>query len=80
MKLDIRKYFDSIDHRILKNLLNYRFKDKKLLNLLFIIIDSYSKNEDTGIPIGNLTSQYFANFYLAHLDRYLKENLKLRDI
>ena len=76
-KLDVRKYFDSISHSVLKIKLARLFKDKELLNLLYGIIDSYSVKEDTGIPIGNLTSQYFANFYLSFLDHYAKENLKI---
>ncbi len=87
-KLDVRKYFDSIDHTILKNLLRRRFKDKQLLSLFDKIIDSYSvqtfpkletlEKLHKGIPIGNLTSQYFANFYLAYADRYAKQVLKIK--
>ena len=77
VKLDVRKYFDSISHEILKQKLKRIFKDKELLNLLNRIIDSYTTSEDRGIPIGNLTSQYFANFYLSFLDHYAKEVLKV---
>lgn len=76
-KLDVRKYFDSISHAVLKTKLERLFKDKELLRLLFKIIDSYSTSEDRGIPIGNLTSQYFANYYLSFLDHYAKEVLKI---
>lgn len=78
MKIDCRKYFDSIDHLALKRQLNKRFKDEKLLHLFYQIIDSYEVTAGKGLPIGNLTSQYFANHYLAHADRYLSENLKAR--
>ena len=78
LKLDIHKYFDSIDHAILKKLLRRRFKDGYLLQLFDLIIDSFSTEEGKGLPIGNLTSQYFANFYLAYLDHYLKEELCIR--
>lgn len=78
IKMDIRKYFDSIDHNILYELLTKKFKDKKLLNLLQCIIKSYSVSYNKGIPIGNLTSQYFANFYLNLLDRFIKEELKIK--
>jgi RNA-directed DNA polymerase len=77
LKLDIRKYFDSINHTVLKDLLRRRFKDEKLLLIFDTIIDSYETKEGMGIPIGNLTSQYFANYYLAYADRYLKEDLKI---
>ena len=74
-KLDVRKYFDTINHAVLKQLLKRLFKDKCLLQLLGRIIDSYSVEEGRGLPIGNLTSQYFANYYLSGLDHYAKEVL-----
>lgn len=76
-KLDVRKYFDSINHQILKTKLSRLFKDYKLLRLFDLIIDSYQTEPCTGIPIGNLTSQYFANFYLSDLDHYIKEVLRV---
>ncbi len=76
-KLDVRKYFDSIDHEVLKCKLLRIFKDRELLRLLNAIIDSYESSPNTGIPIGNLTSQYFANFYLSDLDHYIKEVLRV---
>jgi retron-type reverse transcriptase len=76
LKLDVRKYFDSIDHDIIKLLLTKRFKDKSLLKLFYQIIDSYKTCEGKGLPIGNLTSQYFANHYLAVSDHFIKEKLQ----
>ncbi len=76
-KLDVRKYFDSINHNILKAKLSRIFKDDKLVRLLESIIDSYHIAPDTGIPIGNLTSQYFANYYLSDLDHYIKDSLRV---
>ncbi len=76
-KLDVKKYFDSISHAVLKTKLERLFKDKELLRLLNRIIDSYSTCDDRGIPIGNLTSQYFANYYLSFLDHYAKEVLRV---
>jgi hypothetical protein len=77
-KMDVKKYFDSIDQEILLKKLERRFKDKGLLYLLKRIIKSYSTNEGRGIPIGNLTSQYFANFYLGFADRFLKEEQSVK--
>lgn len=76
LKLDVRKYFDSINHAKLKVLLTKRFKDKMLLQVFFKIINSYSTSVGKGLPIGNLTSQYFANHYLAVADHYIKEKLQ----
>jgi len=75
LKMDIQRYFDSIDHCILTSLLYRKFKDKKLLRLFGRIVGSYETNPGKGIPIGALTSQHFANLYLAPLDRFIKESL-----
>ncbi len=77
LKLDVRKYYDSIDHEILKSMLINRFKDKALLQVFFQIIDSFQTVIGKGLPIGNLTSQYFANHYLALADHYIKEKLNV---
>ena len=74
LKMDISKFFDSIDHVILKRKLRTRIKDKDALNILDVIIDS----TDTGIPIGANTSQLFAIFYLDEVDKYIKEELKIK--
>jgi RNA-directed DNA polymerase len=76
VKLDYRKHFDSIDHEVLKQRLRRMFKDQALLTLFDRIIDSYSVAEGKGLPIGNLTSQYFANLYLSDLDHMVKEQWK----
>ncbi|MDF1591100.1 MAG: reverse transcriptase/maturase family protein [Desulfobacterales bacterium] len=73
LKLDIRKYFDSIDHRILMQFLAHRFKDKTLLLLFGQIIKTYQTEADKGLPIGNLISQHLANFYLSGFDHWIKE-------
>lgn len=77
LKLDVCKYFDNIDHGILKEQLQKLFKDKCLLNIFDSIIDSYRVKEKRGVPIGNLTSQYFANHYLCCADHYIRENLRI---
>ena len=76
-KLDVRKYFDSISHVVLKQQLRRLFKDADLLKLFDEIISSYATQAGYGIPIGNLTSQYFANHYLSAFDHYAKEQLQI---
>ena len=78
LKLDIRKYFDSIDHAILKTQIHRLFKDPTVLELLENLTDSFHYQTGRGIPIGNLSSQYFANHYLGILDYYIKEELHCR--
>jgi hypothetical protein len=77
-KIDIRAYFASIDHAILGGLLVRRFKDKGLLALMTRIIDAHHTEPGKGLPIGALTSQQFANFYLSGLDRLLLEGCRVR--
>jgi retron-type reverse transcriptase len=76
-KFDFRKYFDSISHDILRKKLERLFKDKTLLQIMAKTIESYQKSEGKGIPIGNLTSQYFANYYLSGMDHWIKEVLRV---
>ena len=73
VKLDIIHYYESVDHEILKVQLARKIKDKKILDLCSEIIDSVPQ----GLPIGNYTSQCFANFYLTVADHYIKEVLKM---
>jgi len=73
LKLDIRKFYPSVNHAILKHLLRRKFKDESLLWLLDEIIDSAD-----GLPIGNYLSQYFANFYLTGFDHWLKGEKRVR--
>ena len=74
LKCDIRKFFASIDHGILKKKLTKRIKDKDALKIVFDIIDS---NTD-GLFIGSMTSQILAIFYLNDLDHFIKEKLKIK--
>lgn len=73
LKLDIKKFYPSVDNNILKQLLRRKFKDNDLLWLLDEII-----NSTNGLPIGNYLSQYLANFYLTYFDHWIKENLKVK--
>lgn len=71
-RADIKKFFDNVDHEILLKILSLKIKDAKTMKLMEEIIKSFPK----GIPIGNLTSQIFANIYLNELDRFIKYDLK----
>lgn len=73
LKLDIQKFYPSIDHDVLRELLRRKFKDADLLSLLDEIIDSAP-----GLPIGNYLSQYLANYYLTGFDHWLKEEKKIK--
>ena len=75
-KMDVAKYFQNIDKSILFNILARKIKDKKLLWLTKEIL--YSNGADKGLPIGNYTSQCFANIYLNEMDQYAKHELKLK--
>jgi retron-type reverse transcriptase len=73
LKCDISKFYPSVNHQVLKNIIKSKIKDKQLLALLEEIIDS-----GEGIPIGNYLSQYFGNIILSPLDHYVKEVLKVK--
>ena len=77
LKLDVRKYFESIDHTVLKAQLRRLFSQKHLLLMVEKIIDSYETTAQKSVPIGNLTSQYFANHYLSRVDHWIKEELHI---
>jgi len=75
---DIEKYFPSVNHGILKNILRQKIEDNDLLWLLDTIIDSAKQipgSNQQGMPIGNLTSQLFANIYLNELDQYVRNEM-----
>ena len=76
LKCDIQKYFASIDHKILKKEIRRKIRCKDTLSLIDNIIDSTVF--EVGIPIGNLTSQLFANIYLNKLDHYIKDVLQVK--
>jgi len=78
LKMDVQKYFESIPHDILMRKLCRMFKDPRVLLLLERIIDSHHTAPGRGLPIGSLTSQHLANFYLGYLDRFVKERLGVR--
>jgi retron-type reverse transcriptase len=95
LKCDIKKYFPSIDHQILKNLIAQKIECPQTLALIYRIIDNSNPQElvqdyfrddnlftiatrRIGLPMGNLTSQFFANLYLSPLDHFIKEQLQVK--
>jgi retron-type reverse transcriptase len=78
LKLDVRKFFESVHHEVLVSQLSNMFKDAAVVGIFEQIIHSYAASPGRGLPIGNLTSQYFANHYLVGLDRFVKEKLHIR--
>lgn len=78
LKLDVRRYFDSVSHDIVRAELRRLLKDPELLGLLDRILGAYSTEPGRGLPIGSLVSQHLANAYLGPLDRYIKEELLVR--
>ncbi len=79
LKCDIRKFFDSIDHSLLKDILIAYIPDQDILNLLFEIISSFhSKSAIIGVPLGNLTSQLFVNIYMNEFDQFMKHYIKAK--
>ena len=77
LKIDIKKYFDNVDHEVLKELIK-TYPDDEIKQILHIIIDSYNNNTGKGLPIGNQTSQWFALFYLNPVDRKIKEQYQIK--
>jgi retron-type reverse transcriptase len=95
LKLDVRRYFPSIDHEILKATIRRKIKCVRTLGLIDAIIEGSNRQEEAieyypgdglftpferrrGLPLGNLTSQYFANIHLTPLDRFIRTDLKIR--
>lgn len=74
LKMDVSKFYPSIDIAILKQMFRRRVKDADTLWLIDAILDS----APGGLPIGNYTSQWFSNFYLQDLDHFIKEQLRVR--
>ncbi len=78
LKCDIRKFFDSIDHGVLLPLVAGKVSDPRLFALLRTIITSFEAVSGKGLPLGNVTSQIFANVYLNELDQFAKHVLKAK--
>ena len=79
LKCDIKKFFASIDHQKLMKILSEYIKEDDILSVLKEIIHSFDlKNNGTGLPLGNLTSQLFANVYMNEFDQFVKHKLKVK--
>ncbi len=77
VKLDVEHFFETADHAVLRRLLRRKLKDRRLLALCDRFVDAGcpGSGPGKGMPIGNLTSQHFANFYLAPLDHFVRRTL-----
>lgn len=82
LKCDISKFYFSIPHDRLKSMVEHKIKDRRVLDLLFEIIDSGNRCETCkpgiGLPIGNLSSQWLGNLYLHDLDLFVKQQLHIK--
>lgn len=81
IKMDVKKFFKNINRTILLNIIQRKVKDEKMIRLTAKILESardFDSIPGVGIPIGNYTSQIFANIYLNELDQYAKHTLKCR--
>ncbi len=78
LKCDIRKFFASIDHEILIGILRDRVINPRVADLLIRIIRSFETSPGKGIPLGNLTSQLFANVYMNEFDQFVKHDLRMK--
>ncbi len=79
LKCDVRKFFDSVSHDTLLTICARRISDERLLALLRNILESFETRPGRGIPLGNLTSQLFANVYLDELDQFVKRTLRIKN-
>lgn len=75
---DIHHYFESIDHDVLKKKMKYIIKDLEIYEFICMIIDSFNKEENKGLPLGNQSSQCFALYYLDSFDRIIKEKYSIK--
>jgi len=77
LKADIQKYFENVDHGILLSIIKRRVSDKRIIWLIGKILGN-SSSQNKGMPLGNLTSQFFANVYLNYFDWFVKTKLKAK--
>ena len=78
LQCDIKKFFDSIDHKILLTILREYIFDDRILSLVDNIISSYESSSGCGLPLGNLTSQLLVNIYMNRFDQFVKHEIKAK--
>jgi retron-type reverse transcriptase len=78
LKCDIRKFFASVDHSVLLDVLGRSVNDQHLMELSALVIRSFEVSPGKGLPLGNLTSQLFANIYMNEFDQFVKHRLKVK--
>ncbi|MCX6748910.1 MAG: reverse transcriptase domain-containing protein [Candidatus Pacearchaeota archaeon] len=78
LKADIKHYFQEVNHKILIELIKRKLNDKRTIWLIEKILENGKNQENKGMPLGNLTSQFFANIYLHELDFFIKHELKIK--
>ncbi len=72
LKCDVRKFFDSIDHNILRDIIRRKINDENIRWLVDVVLKSFEKMKDKGLPLGNVTSQMFGNVYMHQFDHFIK--------
>ncbi len=79
LKADIKHYFERVEHRLLLNLISKQINDAKIVWLTRTLLENHSsQDKGKGMPLGNLTSQFFANIYLNELDQFVKHKLRAK--
>lgn len=79
LKADIKSYFDTVNHKILLQILSKKIKDERVIWLIRKILANHKgEYHNKGMPLGNLTSQFFANVYLNELDQFIKHKLRAK--
>ena len=80
LKADIKHYFQEVHHEILIKIIRRKIKDEKVIWLIKMILENnvHDNSQSRGMPLGNLTSQFFANVYLHELDRFVKHGLRVK--
>ncbi len=78
LKADIKHFFDTVDHQVLMACIKRKIKDEKIIDLIQKILNNHRTETGKGMPIGNLTSQFFANLYLNELDYFVKHKMKVK--
>lgn len=78
LKCDVRKFFATIDHKILLEIFKKHIKDKDINWLIKEIVSSFNINQEKGLPLGNVTSQILVNVYMNEFDQFIKHQLKVK--